>query len=86
MATQVIRAATLREQLRALIQDIHSTGVDVHEAFRETGRQEANLFQELSQTLRNLDQLKSSFSRSVPNKRVSVSCRANHEILVSPKR
>ncbi|KAJ8461834.1 hypothetical protein ONZ51_g11286 [Trametes cubensis] len=62
MATQVIRAATLREQLRALIQDIHSTGVDVHEAFRETGRQEANLFQELSQTLRNLDQLKSSFS------------------------
>ena len=65
LTTKEHQASELREGFQSLVRDINSIGLEVNQELRAAERQKNSLFEELSSTLHNLEQLKASFSRLV---------------------
>ncbi|KAJ8455585.1 hypothetical protein ONZ51_g12396 [Trametes cubensis] len=62
LTTKEHQASELREGFQSLVRDINSIGLEVNQELRAAERQKNSLFEELSSTLHNLEQLKASFS------------------------
>ncbi|KAH9887920.1 hypothetical protein C8Q73DRAFT_794362 [Cubamyces lactineus] len=56
------QASELREGFQNLVREINSIGLEVNQELQAAERQKNSLFEELSNTLHNLEQLKASFS------------------------
>ncbi|KAI0324392.1 hypothetical protein GY45DRAFT_1365103 [Cubamyces sp. BRFM 1775] len=62
LATKEQQASELREGFQSLVREINSIGLEVNRELRAAERQKNSLFEELSNTLHNLEQLKASFT------------------------